>query len=199
VRFLDGNGAPVTLQELSDGYRSVLGMTLELLRQLLGAYDLDRVFDPAHPMQVAAPGVVLIDEVDAHLHPTWQRDIGYWLCQHFPRIQFLVTTHSPIVCRAAIRGSVYRLPRPGTSETGRRLEGPELDRLLYGNVLEAYGTGVFGADVTRSQEGTELLHRLAELNVRELDHGLTPEEEDEQERLRAAMPTAAHTRTPTLP
>jgi hypothetical protein len=193
VRFLDGNDAPVTLQELSDGYRSVLGMTLELLRQLLGAYDLDRVFDPAHPTHVSAPGVVLIDEVDAHLHPTWQRDIGYWLREHFPRIQFLVTTHSPIVCRAATHGSVYRLPGPGTDETATRLEGPELDRLLYGNVLEAYGTGVFGADVARSQEGAQRLHRLAELNVKELGQGLTPEEEDEQERLRAAMPTAAHT------
>lgn len=193
VRFLDGNDAPVTLQELSDGYRSVLGMTLELLRQLLGAYELDRVFDPAHPTQVSAPGVVLIDEVDAHLHPTWQRDIGDWLRRHFPRIQFLVTTHSPIVCRAAIRGSVYRLPGPGTDETARRIEGAELDRLLYGNVLDAYGTGIFGADVTRSQEGTRRLHRLGELNVKELDQGLTPEEEDEQERLRAAMPTAAHT------
>ncbi|HWN68610.1 MAG TPA: AAA family ATPase [Haliangium sp.] len=199
VRFRDGNGAPVTLQELSDGYRSVLGMTLELLRQLLGAYDLDRVFDPAHPAHVSAPGVVLIDEVDAHLHPTWQRDVGYWLRKHFPRIQFLVTTHSPIVCRAATRGSVYRLPVPGTDETATRIEGPELDRLLYGNVLEAYGTGVFGADVTRSQEGTQRLHRLAELNVKELDEGLTPEEEDEQEGLRAALPTAAHTQDPAQP
>ena len=199
VYFLDGNGATVTLQELSDGYRSVLGMTLELLRQLLGAYDLDRVFDPAHPTQVSAPGVVLIDEVDAHLHPTWQRDIGYRLRQHFPMIQFLVTTHSPIVCRAATRGSVYRLSGPGTDETARRIEGPELDRLLYGNVLEAYGTGIFGDDVTRSREGAQRLHRLAELNVKELDQGLTPEEADEQDRLRAAMPTAAHTQDPTQP
>lgn len=199
VYFLDGNGATVTLQELSDGYRSVLGMTLELLRQLLGAYDLDHVFDPARPTQVSAPGVVLIDEVDAHLHPTWQRDIGFWMRKHFPRIQFIVTTHSPIVCRAAVKGSVYRLPGPGTDESARRIEGPELDRLLYGNVLEAYGTGIFGADVTRSQEGERLMHRLAELNVKELDQGLTPDEADEQERLRAAMPTAAHTQDPAQP
>jgi hypothetical protein len=199
VCFLDGNDAPVTLAELSDGYRSVLGMTLELVRQLLGAYDQDRVFDPANPTQVSAPGVVLIDEVDAHLHPTWQRDIGYWLRRHFPRIQFLVTTHSPIVCRAATHGSVYRLPGPGTDETARRIEGPELDRLLYGNVLEAYGTGIFGADVTRSQEGALRLHRLAELNVKEIDQGLTPDEEAEQDRLRAAMPTAAHAQDPAQP
>ena len=51
-----------------------------------------------------APGVVLIDEVDAHLHPTWQRRIGLWFREHFPKLQFIVSTHSPLICQAATVG-----------------------------------------------------------------------------------------------
>ena len=52
-------------------------------------------------------GVILIDEIDAHLHPAWQKRIGFWLKAHFPNIQFIVTTHSPFICQAAdiIRGT----------------------------------------------------------------------------------------------
>src|SRR5712671_2638426 len=127
-----------------------------------------------------APGVVLIDEVDAHLHPTWQRRIGLWLREHFPKMQFIVTTHSPLICQAADVGTVWRLPQPGTNETGRMLAGVELDRLLYGNVLDAYSTEAFGEDINRSEESKKKLHRLAELNYKELHGQLTISERKEQ-------------------
>ena len=56
------------------------------------------------------PGVVIIDEIDAHLHVSWQRRIGSWLTSHFPNIQFIVTTHSPYICRSADLGALIRLP-----------------------------------------------------------------------------------------
>jgi predicted ATPase len=52
-------------------------------------------------------GVELIDEVDAHLHPEWQREVGFWLKRHFPKIQFLVTTHSPSICQAAAPNGLF--------------------------------------------------------------------------------------------
>jgi len=193
VVFVDGNGCEVALEDLSDGYRSILSLTLELVRQLAAHYGPAHVFN-ASLDAVLAPGIVLIDEVDAHLHPTWQREIGVRLLALFPRIQFIVTTHSPLVCQAAAdgRGTVFRLPRPGTDEMGKMLEGIELDRLVYGNVLDAYGTGAFG-DIQRSEAGRKRLERLSALNQKELDAGLTPEEEAEQDRLRAIFPTARPT------
>jgi len=192
VEFEDGNGCTVPVLELSDGYRSILSMTFELIRQLSRLYGPKLVFDPDDPTRVAAPGVVLIDEVDAHLHPTWQRRIGQWFRTHFPRMQFIVTTHSPLICQAAEVGSVWRLPRPGIEEEGGMVTGTELNRLLYGDVLDAYSTGVFGPGVTRSDVGKQRLERLAELNVKELfGEGLTPEERDEQRILREETPTAA--------
>jgi predicted ATPase len=189
VLFSDGNDGEVPIEELSDGYRSILSLTFELIRQLSAHFGRDHVFD-MDSKTVIAPGIVLIDEIDAHLHPTWQREIGVWFRKRFPQIQFIVTTHSPLVCQAAADGgSVFRLPRPGTDEQGRKLEGAELNRLLYGNVLDAYGTDAFGR-VTRSEAALKRLERLAELNRREVDVGLTPEEEREQEDLRATFPTA---------
>jgi predicted ATP-dependent endonuclease of OLD family len=191
VLFVDGNQMEIRIEDLSDGYRSILSMTFELIRQLATAYGPDRVFEPDDPTKVICPGVVLIDEIDVHLHPSWQRRVGLWFRKHFPNIQFIVSTHSPLICQAADVGTVFLLPRPGSEDAGEMLRGAKLQRLLYGNVLDAYGTEVFGPDVTRSEKAKDLRKRLAELNVKEGRQGLTKAERREQEELRGAMPTAA--------
>jgi nucleoside phosphorylase len=189
VTFTDGNGYAIDVEELSDGFRSVLSLTLDLLRQLAATVGARGVFVPRDPTRVIASGIVLIDEIDAHLHPTWQREVGVWFHRHFPNIQFIVTSHSPLVCQAAEHGTVFLLPRPGTDDEGRMLSGVELDRVRYGTVLDAYGTGVFGQGVTRSETSKQMLRKLAELNQKELDAELSPEEQAEQESLRRVLPT----------
>lgn len=195
VLFRDGNGCLISVEQLSDGYRSMLSMTFELIRQMTVAYGPDLVFERirAGEMKIDLPGVVLIDEIDAHLHPTWQRRVGHWFRQYFPKVQFIVTTHSPLVCQAAEEGSVWRLPTPGDDSTAGRVTGVELQRLIYGNVLDAYGTELFGADVTRSDSSQEKLEQLARLNRKSLRAELSAEEKQEQEELRATLPTAAGT------
>lgn len=196
VEFEDANGISVAVEELSDGYRSILSMAFELIRQMLQVYSEDLVFDSKN-QTIMVPGVVMIDEIDAHLHPTWQKKIGLWLTRHFPNIQFIVTTHSPLICQAAVNGSIFRLPTPGSDETGRMLAGADRDRLLYGDILDAYSTEAFGTANTRSIQGNDMQDRLAALNVKELAKGLSKEERDEQERLRGAFPTAPHVTTKT--
>ena len=71
------------------------------------------------------------------------------------------------------------------------VEGTQLQRLLYGNVLDAYGTEAFGPEVTRSDESKAMSQRLAELNVKDVRDGLTAEEKKEHDKLREAMPTEA--------
>ncbi len=192
VRFIDGAGCSVAIEELSDGYRSILSMALELIRQLSLTFGSDRIFDESDPARVQPPGVVLIDEIDAHLHPTWQRRIGTWLCQHFPNLQFIVTTHSALICQAAAEGSVFVLSPPGVEEGGRMLEGTAFQRLVHGNVLEAYGSGAFGSLETRSDRAQADLDRLAELNLKEIEEGLSDDERAELDRLRAIFPTEPH-------
>lgn len=191
VEFVDGNGCVLPVEDLSDGYRSILSMTFEIIRQLARVYDPTKLFENGDYTKIIAPGVILIDEIDAHLHPTWQRKIGQWFCKHFPNLQFIVTTHSPLVCQAA--STIWRLPRPGSAGVGEMITGTELDRLRFGNVLDAYGTELFGDDVTRSDESKKMLERLAVLNLKEKHNKLSKEEKEEQEKLRAALPTTAHT------
>jgi hypothetical protein len=73
------------------------------------------------------------------------------------------------------------------------LAGEELNRLLYGNILDAYSTGAFGDDVSRSRMGKERLKRLAALNLKSLRSGLSEEESRERAELQAGTPTAADT------
>lgn len=191
VRFVDGNGCEVDVESLSDGFRSILSMTFELIRQLAATYGQNALFAPEDPSKVIVPGVVLVDEIDAHLHPTWQRRVGVWFREHFPRIQFLVTTHSPLVCQSADEGTVFRLPRPGSEDAAGMVTGEMLDRLLYGNVLDAYGTGAFGSVALRSDKSLALLERLAMLNQKAFAQKLSAKERAERGRLRAMLPTAA--------
>jgi hypothetical protein len=175
---------------MSDGFRSVLSLTFELMRQMVQSFGSAGLFERSNGrIVITHSGVVLIDEIDAHLHPTWQRRIGYWYTDHFPSIQFLVTTHSPLLCQAAERGSVYRLATPGSGETPRMITGIERERLIFGSVLDAYGTELFGHDISRSATAQRMQERLAELNQKALVNGdLTPEETGERKRLRALYP-----------
>ena len=87
-------GSKVTLDQLSDGYRSMFVMITDILRWIEKSAPPDVAF-------TRACGVLLIDEIDAHLHPRWQREIGFKLTEIFPNMQFIVTSHSPFIAMAA--------------------------------------------------------------------------------------------------
>jgi predicted ATP-dependent endonuclease of OLD family len=191
VFFKDGNGAIVSVNQMSDGYRSILSMTFELIRQLVRVYGSELVFKNIEKdeMFIDLPGVVLVDEIDAHLHPTWQTRIGQWFLKYFPKLQFIVTTHSPLVCRAAEKGSIWRLAAPGSENISGEITGLDKDRLIFGNILDAYGTEVFGAGVSISRESNEMLNRLAELNVKSMIGEIDDSEHEELQDLKAVLPT----------
>ena len=195
VMFRDANGTSVPITDLSDGYRSVLSMTFEIVRQMALAFGPEGIFDPDDPTKVIPKGVVIVDEIDAHLHPTWQSRIGHWFCCRFPNVQFIVSTHSPLVCQSAENGSVYLLPRSGSGEKGGKVKRDTLRRLVHGTVLDAYGTEAFGSEAaaTRSPRSRKRHRRLAQLNNLELVKGLSPAEERERDRLRQMLPSVPTT------
>ena len=84
-------GAPLSVPRLSHGERGILAVVLDLTRRLGEANP--GLQDPA----TEAGAVVLIDEIDLHLHPKSQRQIARKLTETFPRCQFIATTHSPQV------------------------------------------------------------------------------------------------------
>lgn len=80
----------LSIAQLSEGEKCVLAMTGDLARKLA-------IANPSRENPLEGEGVVLIDEVDLHLHPSWQGRMMPLLFRTFPNIQFIVTTHSPKV------------------------------------------------------------------------------------------------------
>ncbi len=193
VYFKDSNGNRVNMLQMSDGFRSVLSLTLDLIRQLVRVYGTEKVFEniAKEDYFIDCEGVVLIDEVDAHLHPTWQVEIGKWLTKYFPKIQFIVTTHSPLVCRAAENGSIWRLASPNSEQTTGKIEGLEKDKLAKGNILDAYGTELFGQSPVTSDRADEGLKRLGKLNILSALGKASQEEEEERQKLQSIFSTDA--------
>ncbi|MEI6949930.1 AAA family ATPase [Paraflavisolibacter sp. H34] len=181
VSFIDGNNVVIDVTQMSDGYRSILSLIFELIRQMVRAYGSNQVFKNFHKdiFIIDLPGVVLIDEIDAHLHPTWQTKIGEWFLRYFPKMQFIVTTHSPLVCRAAEKGTIWRLRVPGTDVPSGEVTGVDRERLIYGDLLDAYGTELFGRNVTQSPSGQEISERLAALSLKSFKGELSQKEQKE--------------------
>lgn len=153
------------LREMSDGYRTVAALVVDLLKQLYNAYEgltLDR--SSGHPA-IPYPGVVLIDEVDAHLHVTWQKRIGGWLKVHFPAIQFIVTTHSPYICQAADPGGLIRLPAPDEARPAEVVSEDLYQRVIYGSGDDAVLSDLFGLDSPYSEKAEEARDELLALET----------------------------------
>ena len=165
------------LEQVSDGYRTVAALVVDLLRRLHDTFGrLSLRKDSDGTVVCDLPGVVLIDEVDAHLHVAWQQRIGFWLTRRFPRIQFLVTTHSPFICQAASPGGLIRLPAPGEE---RRIEpvGEETWRaIIQGGADDAVLTELFGLEHAHSAEAERLRKEVAALEAKVTRATATPEE-----------------------
>lgn len=122
--LVDKGGVTLDLSQLSDGERSFLALICDLGRRLALANPL-----LTNPLQGA--GVVLIDELELHLHPKWQLDVVENLRATFPNIQFITTTHSPFILQTAREGEVINLDREMAVEpAGRTIE--EVSRLVMG-------------------------------------------------------------------
>ena len=144
---------PVPLQRLSLGYQTVFAWTVDLAWRLYSEY-------PYSKEPLCQPAVVLVDEIDLHLHPAWQRHIRKHLRKHFPAVQFIVTTHSPITAQEALSAGenvcVVRWEGRESKILSDPLEAREwrFDQLLTSDL--------FGFDSSRSPTAESLLNeRLA--------------------------------------
>ncbi|WP_216915929.1 AAA family ATPase [Nocardia noduli] len=183
-------GRSLALASLSDGYRTVAGLVLDLIKQLVAAFtspDIDE--DSDGHVRVLHEGVVLIDEIDVHLHIEWQQRIGFWLKDHFPNMQFIVTTHSPFICQAADEGGLVRLaPAWQRGVSTAILEGEEYNRVVNGTIDEAVLTDLFGLDSVLSESARAARLRLATIEATALKRDLTSAETSILRKLRAAVP-----------
>ena len=143
VRFEDGHEAPWS--DLSDGYHVFIALVADIARRAVMLNEFDGADAPAR-----VEGVVLIDELDLHLHPRWQRVALPRLREAFPRLQFIISTHSPQVLSSAENRQVRRL-----------VDGQIQDRNVFvsGRDTNAILRDLMRTD-DRDDEGVDALRRL---------------------------------------
>ena len=126
---MNGDGREMSLDQLSGGYRMVLGLAGDLAWRLAQAY-------PEHSSPLEAPMVALIDEIELHLHPAWQRRILGDLRWTFPNVQFVISTHSPQVLSTVPSDQIIELERDGDWIEPGNPDGPTFGAAA-GDVLSA--------------------------------------------------------------
>lgn len=136
------NDVPTPFSALSDGYKAFVGMAGDLIGHLAD------VCPPGGRLD-AISGIVLIDEIDLHLHPEWQRTILPALARAFPKLQFVCTTHSPLVASTVRKENVFITDTAvdGTAtikQIEERVFGQSAEQLL----LSSY----FGLTTTRGEQ-----------------------------------------------
>lgn len=125
---LDKDGVPLSINQLSDGEKGALTLFGDLSRRLALA-------NPKLENPCLGEGIVLIDEIDLHLHPSWQRSIVPALRRTFPNIQFIITTHSPQVLGEIDEGfRIYQVMRENNDIMVEAL--PPLSGWSSGEILE---------------------------------------------------------------
>ncbi|MCI0553167.1 MAG: AAA family ATPase, partial [Anaerolineae bacterium] len=131
VEFTGSNGNPrvLELEQLSDGYRNLLAVILDFARRLAQAH-------PNWDKPLEAPGILLIDEVELHLHPQWQQKIIPNLHRVFPNTQLIVATHSPQVLTTVEREKISIIKENRLHMASSSTYGAESNRVM----LEVMGT-----------------------------------------------------------
>lgn len=156
------------LSSLSDGYRSTFQWVLDLIGWLIYARRFERDEDIA--------GIVLIDELEQHLHPRWQRYIISQIHRQFPGIQFIASTHTPLVAAGIADIDNAMLIKLEGDESGATIACPIDPQTLRGQRADQVLTSpAFGLATSRSPGSTDGIARYAELAAKER----TPDEEDE--------------------
>jgi len=125
-------GVTVSLDELSDGYQSVIAIATDAMKVL---------FDPWQTMS-AAEGIIVIDELGAHLHPSWKMRIVATLRSVFPKVQFIVTTHDPLCLRGTRHGEVIVLERQRTAGVVAITDLPPVEGLRADQLLTSEHFGL---------------------------------------------------------
>lgn len=163
VFFRGHGGEHVLLSQMSDGYRAMFALVVDLIRTMqrqCRPEPLERFIhrEPDGRVWLDVRGIVLIDEVDIHLHPRWQQEVAEYLQRIFPKIQFIVASHSPFIAQDATDGGLIVLQRtPGSPHVTADTTLPSMHGFPAEDILLS---PAFRLETTRGD--TETVERLAE-------------------------------------
>jgi hypothetical protein len=185
----------VPLRQLGYGYQTLITWVADLAYRMAERYP-----DSKNPL--AEPAVVLVDEIDLHLHPVWQRKLMGFLTERFPNTQFIATAHSPLVAQAAADANLAVLRREGDHV----VIDQELGNIRNWRIDQILTSELFGLETARPPHIEPLLaerakllakakrtakdeNRIRELEaeIGELPFGETPEEREDRKEIRKTL------------
>ena len=188
IRFEYG-GRRASLSQMSDGFRSVIGLTAHIMKHLARET----------PVMAEAEGTVLLDEIELHLHPKWKTQIVGKLRELFPLVRFVMTTHDPLCLRGLKENEIYRFSEerddPRVSITPLTIQpGMDANDILTGGWFELSSTLDEGTQdklheysaLLLKQDRKRILGTAAEFEVTETDRSRVDELQTE---LRLRLPT----------
>ncbi len=149
---INKNGETLNVSQLSQGEKSLMALVGDVARRLA-------MLNPAIENPLTGDGIVLIDEVDLHLHPSWQRSLCNRLIETFPNCQFVLTTHSPLLISDCKHVLVY------TSVDGKLQEIPS----QYGQDANTVLLDVMNTSIRKEEIDTELNDLLDAIQDSDLD------------------------------
>jgi uncharacterized protein (TIGR02646 family) len=141
------------LATLSDGYQSMVVMACDILRSVLRMWD-----NPA-----LAEGIVLIDEIGAHLHPRWRMRIVTAARHLLPRVQFIVSTHDPLCLRGVVDGEVVVVRRNSEGDVVALTDLPPVTGMRIDQLLTSEHFGLGSTDDPEVAELWDEYYRLKAL------------------------------------
>lgn len=148
VKFKE-KGFELSFNQLSEGYKNIMIWVSDLIYRFQQSQPkINRLED--------FKGVVLLDEIELHLHPIWQRRIIRQLRTFFPNIQFVFTTHSPTIIQGAsddaIIYRIYRNPKTGKTSSSEAYFKKNLDHMMLNSLATS---PLFGLEDARISSKTE--------------------------------------------
>ena len=165
------SGREVKVTHLSDGYKVMLALVMDLARRMavIGKNS------PTPPLE--APGIVLIDEIELHLHPAWQQTVLPSLMEIFPNIQFIVSTHSPQIVTSVKPENVVILQDGMVKDVEISTYGAETSPVLQ---------DIFGVSLRPPNNATEALGKY--LGLIDAGNGTSNKALELREKLESLMP-----------
>ena len=170
VRTKDRGGSALDMTSLSAGTEGTLWWTRLIALSLLFMHEFELGWQNRR-------AILLIDEIENHLHPTWQRRVIPALLEHFPGLQIFATTHSPFVVAGREKGQVHMLRRDGNGVITYSPNEHDIIGWTTDEILRTF----MGVDEPTDQLTIDRYQRLRELRGKET---LTDEEAAEMEELR---------------
>lgn len=164
-------GSTVPLAQLSDGFQSVIALGGNIM---MGLFERWTAVEDAE-------AIVLIDELEAHLHPTWKIEIVNRLRRTFPRVAFIASTHDPLALKGLEQGEIAVLRRDERRKIVIETDVPSVNDLRADQILTSF---LFGLHSTRGDAATQSISRYAELMSK---RRRTPAEEQELLELRGRL------------